>query len=77
MLFYLGIMFIAFFIHCVGCRCFRAGLGLLQPGHVCVHALCQRPPQHGRSHQQSEAPEAGPVGGLAGPEDEGGWQQRR
>lgn len=56
---------------------FRSRMGVLQPGHICVHAVRWRPPQHGRTHQQGEAPEAGPLGGLTGGADAGDRQQRR
>ena len=55
-----------------GLRAGHPGVGELQPRHLPVHALRRRASLHGRAHQQDQAPQARPVGGRAGHEDEGG-----
>lgn len=41
-----------------------------------MHAVRQHPPGDGSPHQQSETPQPGPMGGLPGAKDEGGWELR-
>lgn len=51
-------------------------MGVIQPGYLHMHAMCGRTQKHGSTHKQGEASEAGPLGGLASAEDEGGGEQR-
>lgn len=55
----------------------RAGLGVVQPGDIHLHALRQHPPQHGGAHQQSKTSRAWSLGRLAGATHEGSGQHSR